>query len=38
MRDWVLVILPVALVVYFLVFPDHLISVVRWVDGIVFKH
>jgi hypothetical protein len=38
MRDWLLVILPLALVVYFVVFPDHFASVMRWVDGIVFKH
>lgn len=38
MRDWLLVLLPLALVLYFMVFPDHLHSVIGGLDSIVFTH
>jgi hypothetical protein len=33
MREWLLVILPLALVLYFLAFPDQLGSTVDWVQS-----
>jgi hypothetical protein len=38
MRDWLLVLLPLALVLYFMVFPDHFHSVIGGLDSIVFTH
>ena len=35
MRDWILILLPVAVVVYFLVYPDAFSAVVAWVQSIV---
>lgn len=38
MRDWLLVLLPLALVLYFVVFPDHFDLVLGWLDSLLFKH
>jgi hypothetical protein len=38
MRDWLLVLLPLALVLYFVVFPDHFDLVLGWLDSLLFQH
>ena len=37
MRDWVLVFLPVALVLYFVLFPNHFEMTLYWLDSLIFK-
>jgi len=37
MRDWLLVLLPLALVLYFMVLPDHFHLVIGWLDSLVFS-
>jgi len=38
MRDWLLVLAPVILVIYFLVFPSHFDGTLQWLGAIVFNH
>ena len=38
MQDWTIVLLPLALAAYLLVFPNHLASAVIWADAIIFSH
>ena len=38
MRDWLLELLPLALALYFVVFPDDFHSVLAWLDNLVFRH
>jgi hypothetical protein len=37
MREWALVLLPVALVLYFVINPDQLGPLVHWVTGIILR-
>jgi len=37
MRDWWLVLLPVMIVLYFVVFPDQFSTALHWLGGVVFK-
>jgi hypothetical protein len=37
MRDWLLVLLPVLLVLYFLIFPDHFSAVLDALGGLIFN-
>jgi hypothetical protein len=33
MRDWVLIVAPLAVVMYFLVFPSHFTALIAWLIG-----
>jgi hypothetical protein len=38
MRDWLLVLLPVLIALYFIIFPAQFDVVLNWLHGIVFQN
>ena len=38
MKDWLMVVLPIVLVVYFVVYPDQLASVMSWASTVIPRH
>jgi hypothetical protein len=38
MRDWLLVLLPVLIALYFIIFPDQFGVMLNWFHGIIFQN
>ena len=38
MRDWLLVLLPILIALYFILFPDQFDVALKWLHGIIFQN
>ena len=38
MRDWLLVLLPILIALYFIIFPDQFNVALNWLHGIIFQN
>jgi hypothetical protein len=37
MREWLLMLIPLGLVLYFVIFPDQFDAALHWLGGVIFK-